>query len=191
MQRENKNKTSKFTTGFTLIELLVAISLFAIVVTISLNSITGAFNAGQKSRSLRSVMDNLNITLEGMTRTIRFGTNYHCGTTGDTTKPLDCGEPGNSTLTVKAVDGTQVKFSLVGGRIMRSINNGTDFPLTSSDITITKLAFRVYGSPAYSTPDFFQPQVVIVISGYVGTKTATQSAFTLETTTSQRTLDFP
>ena len=177
--------------GFTLIEIMVAVSVFVLVMVISSGAIISIFNANQKSKTLRSVMDNLNLTMESMTRTIRFGTNYHCGATTPppTTSPLDCGSPGSSTLTVRAVDGTQVTYSLSGGRIIRTIS-GVNYFMTSPDVTISKLAFRVYGSPPY--PDLFQPQVIIVVAGSVGpsNKPLSQSTFNLQTTISQRVFDF-
>ena len=182
-----KNKKS----GFTLVEIMVAVSVFVLVMVISSGAIISVFNANQKSKTLRSVMDNLNLTMESMTRTIRFGTNYHCGATipPPTTSPLDCGNPGSNTLTVRAVDGTQVTYSLSGGRIIRTIS-GVNYFMTSGDVTISKLAFRVYGSPPY--PDLFQPQVIIVVAGSVGpsNKPLSQSIFSLQTTVSQRVFDF-
>ncbi len=176
--------------GFTLIELMVSMSIFLVSLLICMGAIVSVFDANSKSKTLRSVMDNLNITLESMTRTIRFGTNYHCGVSLPINLPLDCGGSGDSNLTVRAQDGTQVSYSLSGGRIMRTIGVST-YALTSPDVTITTLAFRVYGSaPFNSGTDLFQPQVIIVVSGYVGSKPTTQSTFTLETTISQRVLDF-
>ena len=63
--------------GFTLVELMVSVSLFVIVMTISMGSILSVFNANRKAKNIRNVMDNINFTLEGMTRTIRFGSNIY------------------------------------------------------------------------------------------------------------------
>lgn len=176
--------------GFTLIELMVAVSVFSIALVLFLGSILSVFDANQKSKTLRSVMDNLSSTLESMTREIRFATNYHCTNSGVLSTPLDCGGLGDSNLTVRGVDGTQVSYSLSGGQIMRKLGAGALYPLTSPDVTITKLTFRVYGSPPYTSGgDTFQPQVIVVIGGFVGTKAFTQSTFTIETTISQRVID--
>jgi len=183
---------SKNSRGFTLVELMVAVSLFAVIMVISMGSILSVFDANRKSQSLRTVMDNLNFTMEAMTRTIRFGSTYHCDSTvGDITVPRDCGNNGPATsLVFKAPDGTRVIYKLSGGHIARSINGGPEYFLTSSDMTIQSLTFRVFGSPTYqSGGDLFQPQVIIVISGFAGTKETSKSSFSLETTVSQRQFD--
>jgi prepilin-type N-terminal cleavage/methylation domain-containing protein len=184
-----RKKINNLERGFSLVELMVAMSIFILVLLISSGSILNIFNANQKSKSLRSIMDNLNTTVEAMTRTIRFSTNYHCGSTGTFTIPQDCGGSGSSTLVVTPPNGSAVKYSLVSGRIVRTIG-GVDSFLTSSDVNITNLAFRVYGSAPY--PDLSQPQVIIVIQGAVSPtgKSSAQSTFTIETTVTQRIFDF-
>ncbi len=189
----NKNR------GFTLVELMVSVSVFAIIMTISMGSILSVFDANRKSQSLRAVMDNMNFTLEAMTRTIRFGTHYHCNisvVSPPLTSGNDCGF--NSTadsIDVKTVDKLGVAHQVIykravvsgKGRIARTVDGGTDYYLTSSDVDITKLSFNVFGSPAF--PDPSQPQVIIVISGFAGSKATSQSKFSLETTVSQRLFD--
>src|SRR3989344_7817509 len=162
-------KNLKTKKGFTLVELMVSISLFTIVMTISMGSIFSVFNTNKKSESLRAVMDNLNFTLEAMTRTVRFGTNYHCDVTvGVISVPRDCAS-GADSFSVLDSNGQQVSYKLSGTRIARSINGGADYFLTSSDVTIQKLKFFVFGSTLYSNGgDLFQPQVIMVIGGYAG-----------------------
>ena len=184
------NPEFKNCNGFTLIELMVAVSVFVVVMFISGGAILRVLDANQKSKTLRSVMDNLNVTLESMTRTIRFGTNYHCGPIAVPPQPppLDC-SGGSNALTVRDVyTGLPVTYSLSGGCIARSINGAANQCLTSPDVNITNMTFRVSGSAPY--PDLFQPLVVIVIGGTVtGSKPGTQSSFSLETTASQRNFD--
>src|SRR3989338_9971712 len=84
-----------FGRGFTLIELMIAVSIFIIVMTISMGSIISVFDANRKSRSLKTVLNNLNLTVESMMKEMRFGSNYHCGP-GAVTIPQDC--PSGDTL---------------------------------------------------------------------------------------------
>src|SRR3989344_8196571 len=119
MQRKIKNeKIKRLTKGFSLIEIMVSLSLFIVVIVISMGSILSVLDANRKSQSLRAVMDNLNFTLESMTRSIRFGQNYHCGSSGDITASLDC-TLGADSLTVKASNNLHVTYRLTGGRIAR------------------------------------------------------------------------
>jgi prepilin-type N-terminal cleavage/methylation domain-containing protein len=66
--------------GFTLVEMLIAITLFIIVAFISIGAILTIFSANKKSQTSKTVVDNLNYTIESMVRNIRFGKTYHCGT---------------------------------------------------------------------------------------------------------------
>lgn len=176
--------------GFTLIELLVSISIFTMILTVIMGSIFSVFEANRKSQSLRAVMDNLNFTLESMTRTIRFGTKYHCDiTSGNINEPQDCVSGGNS-FSVTDSDGVINIYTMTNGRIARSRDGGnTYYNLTGSDVTITKLTFWIRGSQPLSSGDILQPRAIIVVSGYAGAKPTSRSTFTLETMVSQRIFD--
>ncbi len=181
---------SKKEKGFTLIELMVSVSIFVLVMVISMGAILSILDANQKSETMRSVMDNLDSTLESMTRTIRFGTNYHSGSTMPLTSPHDTFSNDDvTTMSVLDSDGNEVTYSLVGGQIMRSINSGNLLALTSPDINIQTLIFKVVGSLPYDTGDTTQPFVLIIIKGTVTGNRSSGSTFTIETTVSQRQLD--
>ena len=184
--------------GFTLIEIMVSISVFAIVLLISSGSIYTLFDTNRKSQNLRSVMDNLNYTLESMTRSIRFGSSYHCDVTITNPAlnfPNDCGANGAPSIVFNDDLGNQIIYSTTTNSvIITKTMGGNTINLTSSDVTITNLKFYVVGSYPHCylgcTPtDTIQPRVVIVLSGYVGTKPTTRSSFVLETTVSQRRVD--
>lgn len=191
MIKINNKKLSK---GFTLIELMVASSVFIVVMLISSGAILSVFDANRKSNSLRSVMDNLNLSMESMTRSIRFGKDYHCGSTGNITLPYSCGAAGDTSLSILDVSGVTVTYSLVADvngihRIQRS-SGGSNFYLTSPDVDITSLKFYVYGAEPFSGADFNQPKVIMLVGGYAGNDPSTRSTFSLQTTISQRQFDF-
>ncbi len=199
----NKTKKNKgFTrtpkilvSGFTLIEIMVSISVFVVILLISSGSILTIFDANRKSQNLRSVMDNLNYTIESMTRTIRFGNTYHCDRgVVPTYLTRDCSSGASSIVLVDS-SGSEIIFDLSNGNITKSINGSTS-NLTSSDIIITNLKFYVFGSDPYCsafsgcvTTDTNQPRVIIAVSGYVGSKATTRSTFSLQTTVSERKVD--
>ena len=179
----------KHTQGFTLIEILVSLTLFLVVMTISMGSVLSVFDANRKSESLKVVMDNLNFTLESMSREIRFGKNYHCGG-GSLTLPLNCPNGGGSQISFLASDGvTQVVYRLIGNRIEKSIDGGTSYvAVTAPEIVVQNLTFYVVGADRVPI-NYLQPKVLIEIKGKAGAKTNTQTTFNLQTLVSQRVLD--
>jgi prepilin-type N-terminal cleavage/methylation domain-containing protein len=175
--------------GFTLIELMVSITIFSVVMLASMGAVLTVLNANRKSESLRSVMDNLSFTLDTMTRTIRFGSVYHCSASGNLSVPNDC-PSGDSSLTVLDSSNNQVTFYLSSGQIMRVVGTDSPLSLTSPDVNIQTLGFWVVGSTPYSAGgDLLQPKVIVLIKGYVAGTNMTGSSFTLQTTISQRKLD--
>jgi prepilin-type N-terminal cleavage/methylation domain-containing protein len=186
---EEKNMMS----GFTLVELLVAVGVFLVVMTISLGSVLSILDAGRKARSLKSVMTNLNFTLETMTREIKFGTNYYCGedTSSQHTQTLDCAA-GNA-ITFTDSNGVDIVYKLVGTQIQKSTNHGPYIGVTSPEVTITNFKIFVIGSetfdPSNGNNDMNQPRTFVLLRGYVGSKPALRSSFALQTTISQRIPD--
>lgn len=184
-----KSKNLKNSKGFTLIELMVAVSIFVLIMTVTMGSILSVFDINRKAQNLRSVMDNLNTTLESMTRTIRFGTDYHCDIlVGNLSSPRDCSD-GASSIEVTSSLGSRVRYIFANGRIERYIDSIGPSYLTGSDVTITNLKFYVFGTGSFSGGDLAQPRVIMVVSGYSGTKESSRSSFTIQTTVSQRLFD--
>jgi len=192
-----KNKLKIKNKGFTLVELLIAIALFIVIVTISLGAILSVFDANKKAQSTKTVVDNLNLSIENMARTVRFGSNYYCGISNDTTEPietLNCppNGSGDDSLSVTFFDkdlNREVRaiyrWDSTNKSILRSYD-GEEESITSADTKITNLTFYVSGSTAGDTN---QPYVFVVINGYVGTKPTSQANFSIQTLMSQRKLD--
>ncbi len=183
--------------GFTLIEIMVSVSIFSIIIFIVIGSIMTVFNESRKSQAMQTVMDNLNSTVESMTRTIRFGSTYHCDiNSGDINTTQDCGTSG---APVAAANSFAVKFNNVvnifkldpgTGRIQQSRNGGASYYyITGSDLVIDKLMFYVSGTTNYSGGDTRQPLVTIVIEGHSGSKVESQYSFSMQTSVSQRVFD--
>lgn len=181
---ENKN-------GFTLVEMLVAISLFIIVVFISIGSLLVVFDSNRKAQSSKTIVDNLNLTIENMSRTIRFGTKYHCGSGGTLSNPKNCDNntEGDTFLAVNFQSSTIIYRwgGSINDPVQRSDNGGASYTnITAPEVKIERLRFYVFGTTA---GDNTQPYVVVVMKGYVGNKTTSQTKFSIETLMSQRALD--
>ncbi|MDO8729313.1 MAG: type II secretion system protein [bacterium] len=172
--------------GFTLIELMVAISIFIVVMTISMSSIIGVFDANRKSRSLKTVLNNLNLAVESMSKEMRFGKNYHCGS-GTVTEPKNCSSGGDALISFLSSDNLQIVYKLNGTTIEKSIDGGNTYiAVTAPEIVIDNLVFY---SKGVDSSDTLQPKVIVKIKSHAGTTGKGRSDFTLQTLISQRALD--
>ncbi len=191
--------------AFTLIEMLVSLALFSSVAIVGAGALLTVIDANSKAQATQSVMNNLNIAIDGMMRAVRMGTNYRCGSiaSGD---PVDCANPENR-FSFITHEGNLQAYYLHNNRIYRrSCSNGTsgcvDLPVTASDIDITRFDVYVAGaSLTYSsTPsDIIQPVAVFIIEGTAasdrlsdviyGKKKKIRTDFKVQTVATQRLLD--
>ncbi|MBX4211122.1 hypothetical protein KW783_04100 [Candidatus Parcubacteria bacterium] len=188
--------SNKKNQGYLLVELIITVSLFIVVMTISMGALLTVTNANRKAQTLKTAMTNLNFALESISRTIRTGFNYHCGPDGNINTPENCNgtdTPAGQSLALTATDGTKVIYKFAKdaadghGYIQKSDDGGKNYTdMTGSDINIEKLEFRVLGA---DSTDSLQPRIVITLKGFAGTKENSDSEFHLQTTLSQRLLD--
>lgn len=174
---------TKMKKGFTLIELMTAVSIFIIIMTISMGSIIGVFEANRKSRSLKTVLNNLNLAVESMSKEMRFGKNYHCGS-GIVTLPQNCSS-GDTLISFLSNDGVQITYRFSGPVIEKQVGTGAFIAVTAPEIAIDDLTFYTLGA---GTGDSLQPKVLIKIKSHAG-QGKSRSDFTLQTLVSQRALD--
>lgn len=66
--------------GFFLIELIVSIFIFLIVMTVSMGALIQALDANRKTQTLKSVMNNLDIVVDSMSKQLAVGHAFRCGT---------------------------------------------------------------------------------------------------------------
>ena len=192
--------------GFLLAELIVALFIFCLLVTIRSGSIIGLLDANRKTQSLKSVMNNLNLALDSMTKEIAVGKDYDCDWEGE---PTDCsftsgGATTMSFISNEDIDGNpetedrityrfQVGSEGASGYIERRIstaNGGLAIPMTSPEVNITNLSFFVDGTTPFTEGDYFQPRVVIWIDGVtIDRPRDVESSFHVQTSVTQRVPD--
>jgi len=204
--------------GFTLVEMLVAVAIFSVVMVIALGALLALSEADRKAQTLSSTINNLSFGLESMSRTIRTGIEYHCGS-GGIGGPQDCGSPGNfytsaqPYLSFIVADGSlsgctpgvecQVAFCLSSGG-SSSCNAGTVCSPTDScsilrsvngsafaPLTVSELNVTNLGFYVKGAPagDNIQPKVTLLLSGYVPVSATQRSTFSLQTSITQRLYD--
>jgi prepilin-type N-terminal cleavage/methylation domain-containing protein len=185
--------------GFTLIELLVSVAIFSIVMVMALGSLLALSAADRKAETLKSAIDNLTFGLDSMSRAIRTGYGYHCGSGGTLAAPQDCNGTGANYLTFTGSDGKRVYYQLdtttsvcgqagTIGCIERSSDGATWLPITSPDLVIQNYGylFHVVGAP---TGDNVQPKVIMTINATVTVSTNQTTSVHMQTTVTQRIYD--
>lgn len=195
-------------TGFTLIEILVSVAIFAVVMLIALGALLAMSESDRKAQTLKSVINNLNFSIDSMSRTIRTGQNYHCNIAqGSIQSPRDCNSASNSFALLSSTGATVVyrlenanrtlcvQPSGAVGCIVRSLDGGASYvPITAPEVVVSSLQFIVVGAESAA----IQPKVALFVSGSVaasgntnnctGTSAGT-TCFTLQTSVTQRLYD--
>jgi len=196
--------------GFTLIEILVSTTIFIIVMVMAMGALLSISAASRKAEAVKTVMDNLNFALDSMTRSIRTGANYNCGSGSSppsSPTPTDCTTGGGTYLVFQADASAQtgcttggscvVTYCLssadgtacgnTGPYILREINSSGLVAITAAEVSIDKLTFYVKGAPL---GDSIQPKTTIIISGHTQSSgTAPNTTFNVQTSVTQRLYD--
>lgn len=198
--------------GFTLVEMLVAVSLFAVVMTISVGSLLSLVDANRKAQGLQSVMNNLNVALDGMVRSIRMGTTYRCDDANETNPTIlstrDNCISGGELLAFEAFGNSTTDTSdqwvywVENNRLYRSTDaRATQLALTAPEVKIDSFKVFVTGAKEVlnADGDTVQPKVLFSIQGtagaqgsafsVIGTAKKIQTTFNIQAVASQRLLD--
>jgi prepilin-type N-terminal cleavage/methylation domain-containing protein len=195
--------------GFTLIELLVSVAIFSIVMVMALGALLALSIADRRAETLKSGIDNLTFALDSMSRSIRTGQNYDCGTVGSVA-PANCAGGGNYLAFLSsngvetyyifdaAQDGTSKcgQTTLPYGCIERSLSYdggatwSTPIPITSPDIVVQNVGslFHVTGALAGSS-DTIQPKATITVNATVQITATQTTAVHMQTSATQRIYD--
>ena len=181
--------------GFTLVEMIISVGLFAIVMVVCVSALLALVHANRRAQALQSVMNNLNIALDGMVRSARMGSNYHCGA-GNNNQAKDCDSSAGDTLfafepfgNTNADDPWVYSFNAATHRIEKSEGGSLAIPVTAPEVSIEDMRFYVVGTDPGDTR---QPKVVIVIKGTAGVfGSNAHTSFHIQATAVQRVLDIP
>lgn len=203
--------------GFSLIELLVSMTIFTIVVTLSTSTFLVLVDANNKVQNVHSVISNLTFALDSMTREIRTGYNYVCASSRQSNNDVlnatnDC-VTGGVYLSVIESGGSltgglgssrvsyyfdNAYYGVGQGAIMRRLGDGDGdgdedeinedwFPITSENVEITDMEFVVSGTD--TSGDTTAPSVTIYIEGSAGNLEELDTAFSIQTSVTQRIID--
>lgn len=190
--------------------MIVSVALFSIVMLIAGATLLSLVYANRKAEALQSVINNLNVSLDGMVRNIREGENYRCG--GEASSYGNCSSGGSlvyftpfgSAADDQPQDDWGYAACLNNGSgwiavtleqpntdytICESEHGGPWVPITSPEVQIQSLIFYVTGTLPASKTGTQQPKVVFVITGQAGAQANTISTFDIQATAVQRVLN--
>ncbi len=200
-----RKHTTQHKKGFTLVEMIVSIGLFTIVLFIASSAFLAVLNADRKSRATRIAIDNLNLSLEDMSRRIKTGTTYNCGggagvadcSSGEVLAITD--QDNQRVIYKRGIGTTPITTGFGGSGCGATFSSstqgclirdkaGTALLVTGKDIHIQNLRFVVNGTAPLSSSDVVQPYVVVLVDGLTTAGKIT-STFKLQTTITQRMYD--
>ncbi len=177
--------------AYTLIEILVAVSIFIAVLAAPTGFFVGSLNVQQKALASQKLLDNTSYVLEYISRALRMAKK-------DDINGINC-LSGNKINYEITASGQGIKFRnyndecqefyLEGDRLKES-KDGIENYLTSGDLEITSLKFKISGQ---TQADDDQPRLTLFLNakGAKGKKPELQPEIKIQTTISQRNLDVP
>jgi len=178
---------TRSTRGFSIIEMIVAVAIFSIVMVVCVGALLSVVDVNQRVQSIKSIVNNLNYALESMVRNIRTGSNYDCDLIVSGSQ--DCPSAPGSAISFTDQRGHAVIYrrDASTNTIKRDLyldgNLNLDpetLDLTDPVVLIDRLNF--YVKEASSD----QPNVVILVGGYMALKGGNQVRFDIETLAVQR-----
>jgi prepilin-type N-terminal cleavage/methylation domain-containing protein len=195
--------------GFTLIEMMVAVAIFAITMMIGVGALLAMVDANRRAQAINSVMQNLNAALEGMSRSIRVGTVYHCQTSTTPDAPallatastdMACNPNGGHLIAFEPSgggledDSNQVVYRINGTQLERSKDSGANWiALTAPEVTIDSFTIYLIGAiprtvDGFATGDVTQPRLLMTIKGSAPVPKG-RTQFTVQASVTQRIID--
>jgi len=181
--------------GFTLIEMMVAVALFSVVMLVSVGSLLSLIDASKRAQGIQSVMNNLNVALDGMVRALRMGQDYSVTTNGGGELSFTPFNKPTETWTYYFTESTPVGAPEPRGRLYKRYNvtgvGLVDVPLTAAEVDVDSVEFYITGTA--STGDVagvLQPRAMMVVRGKAGyDKAKTTTMFNIQASATQRLLD--
>lgn len=193
------SRTSVISRGFTLIELMVSLTVFSIVMVVSVGTLLIMIDSNAKAQALYSSSVNLSFALDSMTRELRTGYKYECRTTMVShasalpTGRGDCdtaGSPGVFIAFTRERDGVRMAYQLNGSSLEQKIGSGDWLTITSEDVVVNIFEMVVTNTATVSGGgDGEQPIINLKVRGYVNNGLDQDTDFNIQSHIVERRLD--
>jgi type II secretory pathway pseudopilin PulG len=201
--------------AYTLVEILVVLGLFSAISTLSLGALFNAQSINSRLQETQAILDNVNLSVQTITRDIRFGSDFYCATVLPATPSVvpavrkNCVNgvsSGGTILIFKPADANndldRVAYYVKNGILYQNLYpynaTSTVLQLTADDVYIRALTFYVDGAQTSDgsnddagAKDYKQPLISLFISGVTKPSGSVRSAapFDIETAISVREID--
>lgn len=177
-----------------MIEMIVAVGVFSGASLIGVTALLSLMASQRKAISIQSAYDNMRFAVEIISKDLRTGDVFHCGSSGNPSFPQDCppSGSGDTSITFLNSNGQSIRYQQAVcnsvGCIQKSVDGGANEQITGDDVDIQNLRFFVRGSlPSSGESPPFQAVVTIIADGEAGSGRS-KSQFSLQTTVTQRTV---
>ena len=131
-------KKTNFTSGYSIVEIIIYIAVFAVLVTVVMNSFIVLTSFYNQNRTHHDLLENGNSVMERLSREVRTANNVRTGTSTFGSHP--------GVLDLDSTDASDVaqivKFSTTNGALNLSVNNTNMGNLLAPNIQVDSLVFR-------------------------------------------------
>ena len=197
---KKEKKATRSIRGFSLVELMVSLTIFSVVMTVSIGTLLVLIDANAKAQALYSSMTNMSYVMDSITRNIRTGYDHYCGipTYGMQSSNLPSGSQDcpitarqSSIAFNREADDIRIGYRLNGTSIEQKEGTKDWVRVTAADVRVDSFEFTVVGTDdAVNDHDTVQPRISLYIDGKVNNGLETDTDFSLQTTVTGRILDY-
>lgn len=198
----SRNNTLQKNSGFTLVEMLVAIAIFTTFMIVAIGALVSIISENDKAQTIKSVIDNVTLAVDSISRDVREGTNYSCLDSHDNLSVAPCSGVGLMYLDPTNQTGTPyVKYQFVTtavagtstGNIQKitgcnaagacGTNVWQSITAPTANVNISNMSFMINGDGTTG-----QPRVFITADGFIAVAATNgqTTEFDIQTTASQR-----
>jgi prepilin-type N-terminal cleavage/methylation domain-containing protein len=164
-----KHKNLNLKKGFTLIEMLVSLSIFSLVLIVALSAVITIMDLNRKAQTLSSSVNNLNLAVESIVRTIK--------TADPSTIDTGSGSSCSNEISMITDSGKEVTYLVDSDNVLyKKIDSNLQQPIVGYEIVINKVCFQAENT--------LQPLVRIILGGEAKAGHNTSTEFYLQTTVS-------
>ena len=201
MTRNRIHKNILTTSGFSLIELMVSLTIFSIIMMISIGTLLVMIDVNAKAQALYSSMTNVSFALDSMTRELRTGYHYYCDSRTSTdisfdsvpnqATTRDCSSFGNFITFTRERDGVQFGYRL-NEQQLEQYEDGQWIQITSErDVRIDNFDIIVQHTDTYEGGggNQQQPTIDVFIKGRMSNGLQVDTRFGIQTHIVERRLD--